>query len=397
MIIMKKVRIGILVIALIALSYAVFAAQMNSTSYKQTVTVSAGGENVSGASYKIYTAVGIISKIINSTSYINKLGFFHLWLLADNQPCASASQCEGGYCCSSLCKSSACPTPEPTPSPGGTTGGGGGGGGGGGALPNVTVPHEEPKITKDFSVSPGAIKEHIALGAAKTDTIKIKNKGDGKLEFNLNVLTVNDFVFLSEGSFSLEAGEEKTVEVNIIGKKLGSYFGEIEVESGGLKKSIGIVVEVESELVLFDAKIDIPPDYKEVKAGGELRAQITLLNVGPPRKVDVTTTFLIKDRRGNILYEESETFAVEKQTSFVKSFRVPGSLQPDDYLAIVEVRYENSFAVSSELFKVVGREPFLTQIVAGFNVAYMVILIIFAVLAVLFVYLKKRGKSGISK
>ncbi len=350
---MQKVKFSLsMLFVLLLLAFNAFAAKIDSANYKHTVAVSSGSEALSSSSYKTSTVIGIINGIINSTSYINKLGFFHMLLLADGQPCTSANQCEGGFCCSNSCKSSSCPTEE-APS-----GGGGGaaaaGGGGGGPLP-TPIEEKEPEI-KDFSVSTSSIKEHIALGAAKTERFTVKNTGSTVFDFDLNVVTVNDFVFLSDSSFSLDAGEEKVIEANIIGKRLGSYFGEIEVIGDGIKKSVNVIVEVESEQVLFDVKIDIPSAYKEVKPGDEIKAQITLLNVGPARKVDVTTTYLIKDKRGTLIYESSETFAVEQQTSFVKSFKIPEDMQPGDYLMVVEVRYENSFAVSSELFSVVEKE-----------------------------------------
>lgn len=371
---MKKVKIVIFLIILLFFAIDVPAYQMNSTSYKQNVIVSTGGESVNSSSYKTSLAIGIINRIINSTSYINKLGFFYTWRLANDQPCSSDSQCEGGFCCSNLCAGSECPSSSPAPSGGG--GGGAaaaGGGGGGGPLP---TPIEEEKM-KDFSASPASIKEQLALGSAKTRTITIRNTGTVSMNFALSVATISDFVFLSDASFALEPGQEKTIEANIIGKKLGSYIGEIGIEASGIKKSISVVVEVESEQVLFDAKIDIPSGYKEVRAGDDLKAQITLLNVGPPRKVDVTTTYIIKDRLGSIIYESSETFAVEKQSSFVRPFRVPKNIPAGDYLAIIEVRYENSFAVSSELFKVLPKEETIIEKVSKSKAPMALIFILF--------------------
>lgn len=381
----KEISSLLLLVLLIFSATNAFAAQVDSSNYKQIVIMSEGGENMSSTSYKTGIAVGIINGIITSASYINKLGFFHTWLLANDQPCTSASQCEGGFCCSNLCKSSACP------SPGGGTGGVGGegaavAGGGGGGYFNITPPEKEAKLGNGFSVSPSSIKEHIALGDEKTNSIVIRNTGNSALSFKLKVLTIDSFVSLSQSSFSLSAGDEQSIDINIIGKKIGSYIGEIEIESEGIKKSVIVVLEIESEQVLFDAKLDIPADYKEVKAGGELKAQITLLNVGPPRKVDVTTTFIIKDTRGTIIDESSETFAVEKQTSFVKSFKIPSNLQPGNYLAVVEVRYEKSFAVSSELFRVVGEEGLIVK-VSRLNITFISILLTLVVILSLLLYL----------
>ncbi|MBI2649860.1 hypothetical protein HYX04_00940 [Candidatus Woesearchaeota archaeon] len=373
---MKKAVFLILLLTLLFQSFSVFAAQINSASYKQNVIVSTGGENLSSASYKIGVATGIINRIINSSSYINRLGFFYTWLLADGQPCASDSQCEGGFCCSSLCQSSSCPT-APAPSGGAAAAAAAGGGGGG-----IAAVEE-----KDFSVSPASITEQLVLGAAKIRTITITNTGSAALQFNLNVLTVDEFVFLSDTSFSLGPAQEKTVEASIVGRRLGSYLGEIEIAADGIKKSVTVVIDVESEQVLFDVKVDIPKAYKEVEPGKELRAQITLLNVGPPKKVDVTPTYIIKDKQGRFIHESSETFAVEKQLSYAKSFNIPKEALPGEYLLVVEVRYANTFAVSSDLFNVVLKKEVLAEEFVKQKSRLILILVILGALTSLLIYL----------
>ncbi|MBI2647318.1 hypothetical protein HYW99_02475 [Candidatus Woesearchaeota archaeon] len=407
----------------------VYGAQLNSTTYRQNVIVSVGGENLTSETYKIGIAIGIIAKVINSTSYINRLGFFHTWLLADNQPCTLASQCQGGFCCDNLCKSSSCPTPSPGARGGGGAAEGVAGGGGGQiflctqdwkcndwslcvdesqtrqcelvdvdafsqatecpSLKNPLTTTQKCKI--EFSVSPSSIKEHIKLGTAKTRNVTLRNIGNNALRFNLNVHTINDFVFLSDTTFSVDAGKEKIIELDIIGKKLGSYLGEIEIIADGTKKSIDVIIEVESEQVLFDVKLDILPEYKEIVPGDKLKAQITLLSIGPSRKVDVITAYIIKDKRGNVIDESSETFAVEKQVSFVKSFNTPKTLKLGDYLAIIEVRYENSFAVSSELFRLIEKKSYIKESLTS-NEALMTALFVFIIFTslLLFTIVKKR-------
>lgn len=380
---MKKVKISaFFAFVFLLLAFNVLAAQISSSNYKQNVVVSEGGENTTSSSYKISIVVGIINGIISSASYINNLGFFHTWLLADGQPCTSAGQCEGGYCCSSVCASSACPTPSTTTTGGGAAAAAAGGGGGGTIIEKV----------KDFDVEPSSVKEHVALGAAKTISIKVRNKGNAALSFSLDVVTINDFVFLSDTSFSLEAEEEKEVELNIIGKKLGSYLGEIQVESEGIKKTIDVIVDVESEQVLFDVKMNIPSAYKEVAPGDELKAQITLINVGPSRKVDATTTYMIKNKLGRVIHESSETFAVEKQISYVKAFKIPKDAEPGDYLAVVELKYEKSFAVSSELFRVVEEKSLIEEAAKITKPLTFTFLIIVGVILLLMYLLMPRVK-----
>ena len=140
-------------------------------------------------------------------------------------------------------------------------------------------------------------------------------------------------------------------------------------------------------------KVDVPEAYKEVEPGGELKAQITLLNVGPPRKVDVTPTYIIKDKYGRIIHEASETFAVEKQISYVKSFEISKEALPGDHLIIVEVRYADTFAVSSDLFKVVPKKAYIAKAVK-LNIALILALIVAASLIFLLLYLLVSKTKG---
>ncbi len=169
--------------------------------------------------------------------------------------------------------------------------------------------------------------------------------------------------------------------------------------AGEIRKAATIVLEIESELVLFDVKMDIPVAYKEVEQGSQLRAQITLLNVGPAiKKVDVKATYIIKDKKGSIIDESSETFAVDKQLSYAKSFKIPKNAEPGEYLAVVEVTYENSFAVSSELFKVVPKTS-IAKIVkseSGIVVSFFILLgfiVLFAYLLIPRKIFKKIGRN----
>ena len=74
----------------------------------------------------------------------------------------------------------------------------------------------------------------------------------------------------------------------------------------------------------------------------------------------------------------------------MKIFNIPSNLQPDDYLAVIEVRYENSFAVSSDLFKVVKKEPVLAYL--NSNQILLAALFLFVVLLSLITYMVASKK-----
>ena len=377
---MKTKLLAFFLVLMIAAGIS-YAFQSNSSTYRLfTGTVSAGGETINNSNFKSYVAAGIISGVVNSSAYRNFLGFFYTWLLADNQPCTSASQCQGGFCCSNLCKSSSCPVEAAV------SGGGGGedagGGGGGFFLP-----------TEDFSVSPGSVKLKLSLGESDERAMVISNTGSAALTVSLAVEGVSGYMSLSDKSARLDAGQSAAITLNFIGRSVGSFVGQIIAKISQIEKSIPIIIEVISELVLFDVKLDIPAEYAEIEPGKELKAQITLLNVGAPKKVDVFAAYFIKDLRGNIVYEETETFAVEKQLSYQKSLPVHKSTVAGSYVAVIEIRYAESFAVSSQLFRVVEKkESVVTDIIA--KNASLMIFVSFILVAIISALAYKLVSAG---
>lgn len=384
---MANAKILVFLIVLILAMNVSHSFQTNSSNYKNfPLIVSSGGDIVNSSSYKTYTATGIVAGIVNSSTYKNFLGFFYTWLLANGQPCTANNQCEGGFCCSNLCQSTACPEPGPAPSGGG--GGGAPSGGGGGAI--ITKEEEE----KDFSVSPSSVKTKITLGGSSHQTLTVRNTGDVALTISLSVEGVKDYLFLSDNILTINPDQAADVTLNFIGKKVGGFTGRILLMADGIEKEIPVIIESITEKVLFDAKLDIPTAYAVVNPGGTLKSQITLLNIGAPEKVDVVVTYLIKDLRGNIIYEETETFAVEKQASFAKSFKIPKDLEEGSYVAIMEVRYADSFAVSSQLFEVKEKKSIVEQIAArntSSAMAIALVLIVFAIIVLLrFTLIRKK-------
>lgn len=363
-----------------------YSFQTESSSYKQNLIVSSGGEISSSSSYKNYIATGLVAGIINSSTYKNFLGFFYTWLLADGQPCASNDQCEGGYCCSSVCGSSACPVPEEPPAAEGGAPAAAGGGGAGGMFLVAEI--------KGLSVNPSSIKVRLVLGRATEETLTIKNTGRAELDISLTVEGVQDYLFLSDSSFDLEPNEETEVTLNFIAKDVGSFVGQITVKGDGLQVSIPIIIEVISEVILFDVKLDIPDP--EVYPGENLNAQISILNVGLPEKVDVLVTYLIKDLSGVIIYEETETFAVVEQISYPKSFKINENTIPADYVLVAEVVYADSFAVSSRIFKVLEEEPIIIKevIIKNMTLLYLLLILLLIVLLLIYLYGRKRKRKG---
>jgi len=324
----------------------VISFQSNSSNYKLSPIVVSGGGGISNSSsYKNYIASGMISGITNSSTYKNLIGFFHTWLLADNQPCTADNQCGGGYCCSNVCSSSACPVPEDPVTPSSSGGEGGGGGGRGGFI-------AKEEDVKNFIINLSSIKTRVGLGKSSSETLKITNNGDGGLEISLKLEGIDDYLSLSQNIFNLEEGKSKGIILNFIGKRVGSFSGQIIVNSGEIEKTIPVIVEIVSENILFDIKLDVPAKNSILKPGDELKGQITILNVGAPEDASATINYIIKDLMGEIIYRETEVISIKGQISYPKSFRIPNNLEEGEYIITTEVKYGDSFSVSSQFFSV---------------------------------------------
>lgn len=330
-------KLLILFLDLILIINIAYAHETNSSNYTFEFGVSSSsGINTSSPSYETGIFAGI-SGNLSSGNYSTCIGFLCTLFHLDGEPCTSNAECLGGYCCSNICQSTPCIVPP--------TGPGGGG---------VTAP-AAILARKSFKVSPGSIKTKLTVGKSTIEQLTTKNTGDAKLDFALSVEALEDFILITKDSFSLNANEETVIDLRIFsGAKPGLYTGSILIQANGLKRKIPVILEIITEKVLFDVKLDLPLKYREIQQGENLKTQISLFSMGIAKKVDVILHYLIKDLKNNLLAEESETFAVENQASFTKTFYTE-DLIPGSYVVAIEARYADSFAVSSDTFKVVKK------------------------------------------
>lgn len=239
-----------------------------------------------------------------------------------------------------------------TISGGGTTGAGtdGGGGGGGGGTTGAK-PKESVSIKKDFIILPEEFNLVIIAGEKIGYKIEIVNPTVVEMNVSMSISGINDFLELSAKEISLKSKEKKTLEFNVSSPDSGIYAGKIIFSSGDIKRETFIIINVRSSDSLFDVSLTVPGSYRVIKPGQDMRTFISLTQLGEAEKTDVSINYLIKDFDGNVLYAESETFAVAKSKSFVKEF--PTSEFPiGEYIVGVEVNYPEGFATSSAHFSI---------------------------------------------
>ncbi|MBS3064766.1 MAG: fibronectin type III domain-containing protein, partial [DPANN group archaeon] len=191
----------------------------------------------------------------------------------------------------------------------------------------------------------------------------------------------------SETTITLNPSETKQLNILFEPLERGVYTGGILIKWGLVGTSahqtfdIPVILEVGQVGKLFDISLNIPSTFKKLFSGNTLRTQVNLLNVGSSDEMkDVTIDYEIKDFENNILHKESETIAVGREKSYLKSIELP-ELEPGKYVLIAELTYSGEYAAASNTFEIVttGLLPAIMQkpeYLAGLAGLIVVILIL---------------------
>ncbi len=270
-----------------------------------------------------------------------------------------------------------------------------GGGGGGTTSPTPTVsatPTTTPQPEKpiNFTLNKDLIKVSLRQGQSEKISFIINNNGR-QAESEISTIGDNGSVFLDTEKLTLNPSEGYEIKGSISVSESttpGVYTSKIKVSAEGIEKIINVVVEVNTKRALFDVRLDLPPDQRSVGVGStEVTPLITLINIGDLEKVDVVLRYVIKDSENNIISETIETKGIEKQLSFTRDIQLPASLEPNSYVAYVEVTYQNAVAVASQLFRI--EKGAKTRTIEPYS--YLLVVAIIIIVVVGFVALKFKG------
>ncbi len=275
---------------------------------------------------------------------------------------------------------------------GGAGGGGAGGGGaGGGGIVGAVL-----QVIKDFSLYPEVMKIELVQGETKSSTLQIRNTGNTKLKFFVEVRNLEDYIAINDDSFELEPEESHIVILVFRADENNAqnvYTGKINVKADGLEKEIIALIEVKAKKPLFDMKINVDENYKKVLRGQEVKFNVELTNKGILKPVDVELFYSIKDFDDNVLLLKTETLAVEDELSVRRNFRIPLDFKLGKYTVYGRVEYDNQVTASSDIFEVVDILQTIEVKVAEYN--YILLFIIVTLLLVLaqILWTKRKPKE----
>jgi hypothetical protein len=226
-------------------------------------------------------------------------------------------------------------------------------GGGGGGVTYLPSP-SSPTTTPTFTLSPSNFTEILKQGQVATESVIITNIGTQAADISI-LNQLGDLARLSTNSVNLDPGQSTTITIDFIASPTTTpnlYLGSIVFQSGSYSQSLFAALEVESANPLLDVAINLPSQYQQISPGDTMLAGITLYNLGSTFG-DVSMNYIIEDDNGNVIVNQSDTVAIQTQTSYIKSLQIPSNAPLGNYILYVRANYLDKIASASTDFQIV--------------------------------------------
>ena len=96
---------------------------------------------------------------------------------------------------------------------------------------------------------------------------------------------------------------------------------------------------------------------KEILSGDNLTFNIKVLNLGRFPRYDVSLTYTISNANtGEVIYQQTETMAIETSLNFSRSIKIPEETSSGKYALKVTATYDNETAIAAEQFTIIEKE-----------------------------------------
>lgn len=236
-----------------------------------------------------------------------------------------------------------------------------------------------------FEVDSVFLKTAIKTGSSLDSQIKITNLRDSASSFEIKIIDLGEVASVETERFDLNPKETKNVDVIVSAVNISEdiYVGKIRVSSEQEEKNIPVVLEIESEDVLFDSNVNLFP-RGEIFAGGKINAEIKIFDLSKIGISSIELNYFVKNFQGKTIISETESLVVDDMTSITKSFNLPEDAREGDYIFGIVLKYKNSIGTSSSLFKIEEKKK-ETGIESLFdnNIVYFILFFLFTIIILL--------------
>jgi len=209
-----------------------------------------------------------------------------------------------------------------------------------------------PKTPDSFIVDSVLLKTVINFNSSFNNQIKVANMQDVSDNFKLEINGLEDFVSSDKTSFNLEPKEIKTVNLlfsNSKNKPSGIYVGAFKISDSKNEKLIPIILEMESQDVLFDSNINLYPSADA--SNSKVNVEINIFDLGNIGTANIEAEYFIKSFTGEVILYEKENIVVKNNVLISKSFTLPENIKQGEYAFGAVLQYKNSVGTSTYLFR----------------------------------------------
>jgi hypothetical protein len=269
--------------------------------------------------------------------------------------------------------------------------------------------YEESRIELDHSL----VKVLLNKGGSTSQELRVMNVGDDVESISVSS-NLGGLLSLSDSSFEISPGQTKVLTLEFSSAIAdveyipGVYSGYVLVEGSDYSVELPIVLDIESEEVLFDSSLSFTNTDYEAGDSFSLPVRIYNLISEEQEATNVLFEYTIKDLAGNLVYSGGETVLVDGQASLSSSVELSSNLNPGYYVVGTSVSYAGSVGVSSEVIDIDSPEEVavmgLTSYCGGslifcsLSVIIFIILLFFiGIFVVLFFRSRIKGENKVSQ
>lgn len=139
---------------------------------------------------------------------------------------------------------------------------------------------------------------------------------------------------------------------------------------------------------LFDIFAKIPIAKKQITSQDVLEAEISVINAGEIKQLDIFFKYWIVDENNKLITEMQETRAIKSKDKFTIRMNLPSDAKAGKYKFFTQITYDDGkIAIANDSFEIISKIQFLTFFYV-FAIAFFIVLFLTSFL--LYKLLKER-------